>query len=83
MFTLQLNRWHLMGEVYSLSGDPYSVRSQVALSSFVRAMVIKDVLAIVRWVPSNDAEPRMGVCAPVVERDVDYLLMARVRFLRG
>lgn len=68
-----------MGEVYCLSANHTSARSQIALSSFIRAMVIKDVLAIVRWVHSNDAEPRMAVCSPVVEGVADYMFMVRVR----
>ncbi|KAG8984122.1 ATP-dependent DNA helicase II subunit 2 [Tulasnella sp. JGI-2019a] len=80
MHTSKLNRSYLMGEVYCLSADPNSSRSQVALSSFIRAMVIKDVLAIVRWVHSNDAEPRMAICSPVVEGAADYMFMVRVPF---
>lgn len=71
-----------MGEIYCLSADPNSARSQIALSSFIRAMVIKDVLAIVRWVHSNEAEPKMAVCSPVVEGAADFMFMVRVKSLR-
>ena len=67
-----------MGEVYCLSADQTSGKAQVALSSFVRAMVIKDVYAIVRWVHSEGADPKMAVCCPVVEGESDYFLMSRV-----
>lgn len=67
-----------MGEIYSLSADDKSIRSQLALSSFIRGMVIKDVLAIVRWVHADGADPKMAICCPIVEVDKDYLFMARV-----
>ncbi|KAG9011776.1 ATP-dependent DNA helicase II subunit 2, partial [Tulasnella sp. 427] len=73
-------RWYLMGEIYTLSADDKSFRSQIALSSFVRGMVIKDVFAIVRWVHADGADPKMAVCCPVVEVERDYLFMARVPF---
>ncbi|KAG8902590.1 ATP-dependent DNA helicase II subunit 2 [Tulasnella sp. 403] len=74
------NRSYIMGEIYTVSADPNSARSQLALSSFVRAMHIKDVLAIVRWVHAPNAEPQMAVLAPVVELEADYLFMARLPF---
>ncbi|KAG8851859.1 ATP-dependent DNA helicase II subunit 2 [Tulasnella sp. 330] len=80
MHASKLNRSYLMGEVYCLSADHNSARSQIALSSFIRAMAIKDVLAIVRWVHSSEAEPRMAVCSPVVEPVADYMFMVRVPF---
>ncbi|KAG8876714.1 ATP-dependent DNA helicase II subunit 2 [Tulasnella sp. 332] len=80
MHASKLNRSYLMGEVHCLSADHNSAHDQIALSSFIRAMVIKDVLAIVRWVHSNEAEPRMAVCSPVVEPAADYMFMVRVPF---
>ncbi|KAG9039153.1 ATP-dependent DNA helicase II subunit 2, partial [Tulasnella sp. UAMH 9824] len=76
----RFQRWYLMGEIYSLSADDKSIRSQIALSSFIRGMVIKDVLAIVRWVHADGADPKMAICCPIVEVERDYLFMARVPF---
>ncbi|KIO24865.1 hypothetical protein M407DRAFT_211773 [Tulasnella calospora MUT 4182] len=80
MHASKFQRWYLMGEIYSLSADDKSIRSQIALSSFIRGMVIKDVLAIVRWVHADGADPKMAVCCPIVEVERDYLFMARVPF---
>ncbi|KAG8959142.1 ATP-dependent DNA helicase II subunit 2 [Tulasnella sp. 419] len=76
----KFNRSFLMSEMYWLGPDPKSAKSQVSLSSFVRAMNIKDVYAIVRWVHQNDADAKMAICYPVVDKDTDYLFMARVPF---
>ncbi|KAG8971417.1 ATP-dependent DNA helicase II subunit 2 [Tulasnella sp. 425] len=80
MHASKFQRWYLMGEIYSLSADDKSIRSQIALSSFIRGMVIKDVLAIVRWVHADGADPKMAICCPIVEVERDYLFMARVPF---
>jgi len=68
-----------MGEVYCAIADPKSSRAQLAFSSLIRAMSLKSVLAIVRWVQADDAEPKMAACNPVVDSQSDYLFMVRVR----
>lgn len=50
----------------------------MALSSIVRAMEDKQVMAIARWVSKDGMDPKMGVLSPVSFEQVDCLLWAQV-----
>ena len=69
-----------MGEIQYVWADPGQPQQQVALSSIVRAMDEKDVVAIARWVSRDGMDPKMGVLAPTVFENVDCLLWAQVYF---
>ncbi|KAI0035265.1 SPOC like C-terminal domain-containing protein [Vararia minispora EC-137] len=84
-----------MGEVQYVWADPDRPNAQVALSSLVRAMLAPDteaelttkgksrqdpLMAIVRWVHRDGADPRIGVLAPCAFDAVDCLLFVPAPF---
>ncbi|KAG2132365.1 SPOC like C-terminal domain-containing protein [Suillus clintonianus] len=69
-----------MGEVQYIWADPGSPQQQVALSSIVQAMYEKGVLAIARWVSRDGMDPKMGVLAPSVDTNIDFLLWVQMPF---
>ncbi|KAJ7604911.1 SPOC like C-terminal domain-containing protein [Roridomyces roridus] len=69
-----------MGEVQYIWGDPDEAVQQVAISSITQAMYEKGVMAIARWVPTDDKDPKMGVLSPCIGTDVDCLLWVGMPF---
>lgn len=80
-----------MGEVYYIFGDKNIPRAQVAFSSLARAMngfVRKEgdetaeaapVMAVVRFVSSDNSAPKMGVALARCTDKIDYMVWVRVR----
>lgn len=66
-----------MSEVQYIYADVGSSRAQVAFSSIVHAMFKKGLMALVRWVSRDDAEPKMGVCK-AEPGEVDYMMWVQV-----
>ncbi|KAI0656800.1 SPOC domain-like protein [Cubamyces menziesii] len=69
-----------MGEVYYVWADPASPMQQVAVSSVVQGMSEQHVVAITRWVKSDDGDPRMGVLWPSVFEEIDCFLWVQMPF---
>jgi hypothetical protein len=69
-----------MGEISYIVADTASPQQQTALSSIIRAMYQKGVLAIARMVSRDDADPKMGILKPCIEPNMDYLLWAQMPF---
>ncbi|KAH7908209.1 SPOC like C-terminal domain-containing protein [Hygrophoropsis aurantiaca] len=70
-----------MGEVQYLWADPGTPQQQVALSSIVRAMTDKNVMAIARWVSKDGMDPKMGVLVPrTLDGKIDCLLWVQMPF---
>ncbi|KDR84736.1 hypothetical protein GALMADRAFT_233050 [Galerina marginata CBS 339.88] len=69
-----------MGEIQYIWAEPSSPQQQVALSSIVKAMEEKDVMAIARWVSKDGFDPKMGILIPTLFDNVDCLLWAPMPF---
>ncbi|KAI0327975.1 SPOC domain-like protein [Cubamyces sp. BRFM 1775] len=69
-----------MGEVYYVWADPASPMQQVAVSSIVKGMIEEKVVAITRWVKSDDGDPRMGVLWPSIFEEIDCFLWVQMPF---
>ncbi|QRW05625.1 ATP-dependent DNA helicase II subunit 2, related protein [Ceratobasidium sp. AG-Ba] len=72
-------RHYSMSEVQYIYADVGSARAQVAFSSIVHAMFKKGLMALVRWVSRDDAEPKMGICK-AEPGEVDYMMWVQVPF---
>ena len=57
-----------MGEVRFVWPDLTSPKAQIQFSSLVEGMALREMVAIVRWVLKDRAEPVIGLCVP----DMDY-----------
>ncbi|KAL7422191.1 ATP-dependent DNA helicase yku80 [Cryptotrichosporon argae] len=79
-----LRRHTLIGEVRFVWPDLTSPRGQIQFSSLVTAMVLRDMVAVVRWVNKDDSEPAIGVCVPAQEFDdgkqLDYMFWVKLPF---
>ncbi|KAJ7630413.1 SPOC domain-like protein [Roridomyces roridus] len=69
-----------MGEVQYIWGDPKDPMQEVAVSSIAQAMYEKGVMAIARWVTTENKDPKMGVLSPYIGTDVDCLLWVGMPF---
>ncbi|KIY45729.1 SPOC domain-like protein [Fistulina hepatica ATCC 64428] len=69
-----------MGEIQFVYGSPALPLQQVALSSLVRAMEAREIMAIARWTLKDGSDPKMGVLRPCAFPDVDCLLWAQMPF---
>lgn len=70
-----------MSEIQYVWGDPAALGQQVALSSLVKAMLDKGVVAVARWISREGMDPKMGVLWPVQFENTDCLLWAQVHFV--
>ncbi|PWN91959.1 SPOC domain-like protein [Acaromyces ingoldii] len=59
-------RQYHMGETFFVFPSPNNARSQLQLSSLIRAMSEQNKYAIVRFVRRNDADPKLGILAPAM-----------------
>lgn len=58
-------------------------KGQISFSSLVAAMVLREMVAIVRWVLRDQAEPVIGVCIPEQDfpgddKRLDFMFWIRV-----
>ena len=80
---IQIMRHHLMGEVRFIWPDLTSPKAQIQFSSLVEGMALRDMVAIVRWVLKDQAEPTIGLCVPEMDhpgddRRLDYMFWVKV-----
>lgn len=73
-----------MGEVRFIWPDTTTAKGQIQFSSLVEAMALSDMVAIVRWVLKDQADPVIGLCAaemdyPGVDKRLDYMYWVKVR----
>jgi ATP-dependent DNA helicase 2 subunit 2 len=72
-----------MGEVRFVWPDLTSPKAQIQFSSLVEGMALRDMVAVVRWVQKDQADPVIGVCVPEMEypgeeRRLDYMFWVKV-----
>lgn len=72
-----------MGEVRFVWPDLTDSRAQIKFSSFVAGLVLREMVAVVRWVLKDQAEPVIGVCIPEQDfpgddKRLDFLFWVRV-----
>jgi len=72
-----------MGEVRFVWPDMTSQKAQIQFSSLVEAMTIREMVAVVRWVLKDQADPVIGLCVPESEypdvgKRLDYMFWVKV-----
>ena len=67
-----------MGEVYYIWADINSAREQIAFSSIVKAMINKDMVAVVRMTTRDGADAKLGIAMPRQLDEVECLLWVQV-----
>ena len=79
----QVKRHLLMGEVRFVWPDLTSPKAQIQFSSLVEGMALRDMVAVVRWVLKDQADPVIGLCVPEMDypgedRRLDYMFWVKV-----
>ena len=67
-----------MGEVNYIWADINSAREQIAFSSIVKAMINKDMVAVIRMTSRDSADAKMGITMPRRLDEIDCLLWVQV-----
>jgi hypothetical protein len=72
-----------MGEVRFIWPDLISPKAQIKFSSLVEGMYLRGMVAVVRWVLKDQAEPTIGLCVPEFnypgdEKRLDYMFWVKV-----
>ena len=72
-----------MGEVRFVWPDMSSPKAQIQFSSLVEGMALREMVAIVRWVLKDRAEPVIGLCVPEMDypgedKRLDYMFWIKV-----
>ncbi|CDU23501.1 related to ATP-dependent DNA helicase II, 80 kDa subunit [Sporisorium scitamineum] len=73
-------REYNMDQIWYVFADHAQVKAQLQISTLVRAMVEMDVLAVVRLVRKDGAEPELGVLKPKVEEHNEYFFYSKAPF---
>ncbi|SPC64615.1 related to ATP-dependent DNA helicase II, 80 kDa subunit [Ustilago sp. UG-2017b] len=73
-------REYNMDQIWYVFADHAQVKAQLQLSTLVRAMAEMDVLAVVRLVRKDGAEPELGVIKPKVEEHNEYFFYSKAPF---
>jgi ATP-dependent DNA helicase 2 subunit 2 len=78
----------LMGEVRFVWPDMTSPKAQIQFSSLVEGMYLREMVAVVRWVLKDLADPVIGVCVPEMDfpgddKRLDYMYWIKVRRYEG
>ncbi|CCF49505.1 hypothetical protein NDA11_004215 [Ustilago hordei] len=73
-------REYNMDQIWYVFADHAQVKAQLQLSTLVRAMAEMDVLAVVRLVRKDGAEPELGVIKPKVEKHNEYFFYSKAPF---
>lgn len=70
-----------MGEVYYIFPEPTNARSEIQLSSLVRAMNTKQAAAITRFVSRDGSAPKVGILKPQIDTDgTEYMYWVQMPF---
>jgi ATP-dependent DNA helicase 2 subunit 2 len=82
----QVKRHLLMGEVRFVWPDMTSPKAQIQFSSLVEGMYLREMVAVVRWVLKDQAEPVIGLCVPEMDypgedRRLDYMFWIKVSYI--
>ncbi|CAD6581135.1 MAG: ATP-dependent DNA helicase II subunit 2 [Tremellales sp. Tagirdzhanova-0007] len=80
-----IRRHLLMGEVRFVWPDLTSKKAQIQFSSLVEGMHLRDMVAVVRWVLKDQAEPTIGLCVPEFnfpgeDKRLDYMFWVQLPF---
>ena len=72
-----------MGEVRFIWPDLTSPKAQIKFSSLVEGMYLRGMVAVVRWVLKDQAEPTIGLCVPEFNypgdnKRLDYMFWIKV-----
>ncbi|KAJ9475782.1 ATP-dependent DNA helicase II subunit 2 [Pseudozyma hubeiensis] len=73
-------REYNMDHIWYVFADHAQIKAQLQISTLVRAMVELDVLAVVRLVRKDGAEPELGVLKPKVEEHNEYFFYSKAPF---
>ncbi|EST08126.1 Ku70/Ku80 beta-barrel domain protein [Kalmanozyma brasiliensis GHG001] len=73
-------REYNMDQIWYVFADHAQVKAQLQLSTLIRAMAEMDVLAVVRFVRKDGAEPELGILKPQVETHNEYLFYSKAPF---
>ncbi|SJX65265.1 related to ATP-dependent DNA helicase II, 80 kDa subunit [Sporisorium reilianum f. sp. reilianum] len=73
-------REYNMDQIWYVFADHAQIKAQLQISTLVRAMVEMDVLAVVRLVRKDGAEPELGVLKPKVEEHNEYFFYSKAPF---
>ncbi|GAC94718.1 hypothetical protein PHSY_002291 [Pseudozyma hubeiensis SY62] len=73
-------REYNMDHIWYVFADHAQIKAQLQVSTLVRAMVELDVLAVVRLVRKDGAEPELGVLKPKVEEHNEYFFYSKAPF---
>lgn len=73
-------REYNMDQIWYVFADHAQVKSQIQISTLVKAMVEMDVLAVVRLVRKDGAEPELGVLKPKIEEHNEYFFYSKAPF---
>lgn len=73
-------REYNMDQIWYVFADHAQVKAQLQVSTLVRAMVEMDVLAVVRLVRKDGAEPELGILKPKVEEHNEYFFYSKAPF---
>ncbi|ORX39724.1 SPOC like C-terminal domain-containing protein [Kockovaella imperatae] len=80
-----VKRHLLMGEVRFVWPDMSSPKAQIQFSSLVEGMSLRDMVAVVRWVLKDRADPVIGLCVPEMDypgddKRLDYMFWVKLPF---
>lgn len=73
-------REYNMDQIWYVFADHAQIKSQLQISTLVRAMAELDVLAVVRLVRKDGAEPELGMLKPKVEEHNEYFFYSKAPF---
>lgn len=73
-------REYNMDHIWYVFADHAQIKAQLQVSTLVRAMVELDVLAVVRLIRKDGAEPELGVLKPKVEEHNEYFFYSKAPF---
>lgn len=73
-------REYNVDQIWYVFADHAQLKAQLQLSTLIRAMVELDVLAVVRLVRKDGAEPELGILKPRVEEHNEFLFYSRAPF---
>ncbi|SNX86905.1 related to ATP-dependent DNA helicase II, 80 kDa subunit [Melanopsichium pennsylvanicum] len=73
-------REYNMDQIWYAFADHAQIKAQLQVSTLVKAMVEMGVLAVVRLVRKDGAEPELGILKPKVEDHNDYFFYTKAPF---
>lgn len=73
-------REYNLDQIWYVFADHAQIKAQLQVSTLVRAMIEMDVLAVVRLVRKDGAEPELGILKPKAEEHNDYFFYSKAPF---